>query len=107
MFRSDLYKEKLKDTRWRKRRREILVRDNFKCQKCNHRSYYNEVHHVVYKFGLDPWDYEDEYLLTLCRNCHQEETDGAQHISDIIKKMKLAGMFCDEIKAKMNIKFYQ
>lgn len=99
------YKEKLKTKEWRNRRRQILVRDNFKCQRCGHRSIHNDVHHVVYEWGCEPWEYNDEYLITLCRSCHNEEHKDSKHISEVIKSMKLSGMFCHEIKSKMNINF--
>lgn len=99
------YQEKLKDPRWHKRRRQILVRDFFICQKCGHKAVNNHVHHVVYLFEHEPWEYDDEYLITLCGRCHTLEHIDSKHISDIIKNMKLSGMFCSEIKAKMNVKF--
>ena len=99
------YKEKLKDPRWKKRRLQILERDFFICQKCGHKSNSNHVHHVVYISGHEPWEYNDEYLITLCKRCHELEHIDCKHISDIIKNMKLAGLFCSEIKAKLNVKY--
>lgn len=99
------YKEKLKDPRWRKRRKEVLIRDFYICQKCGHKAKDNHVHHVVYIVGREPWDYDDEYLITLCERCHTLEHKDSKQISAIIRSMKLSGMFCSEIKAKMNLKF--
>lgn len=88
------YTFKLKDPRWRKRREEILYRDRYLCQDCwpagedeetehtlNHlRWLYGEdwytaqlklqVHHLCYISGRQPWEYEDQYLITLCEECH-------------------------------------
>lgn len=98
------YNDKLKDPRWKKRRLEILKRDHFICQRCGHKSKQNEVHHVVYEFGFEPWEYKDEYLITLCRMCHEKETRDSSRLSSLIKNMKLSGFFCSEILNKINLK---
>ena len=91
------YKDKLKCKEWNDRRREILVRDNFMCQKCGHRSTSNHVHHVVYILGVQPWDHPDEYLITLCWVCHNKEHKDETKIKDVIDKMRLSGLFNGEI----------
>ena len=67
------YSDKLKDPRWQKKRLEILNRDNFACQKCFDDESTLNVHHKWYLPNVDPWDYPDELLITLCENHHQEE----------------------------------
>ena len=76
------YREKLLDVRWQKRRLEILSRDEFICQSCcdseetakeEERLLTLHVHHLWYE-GEDPWDAPDEALVTLCSECHEEET---------------------------------
>ena len=71
------YSDLLKDPRWQKKRLEILERDEYKCRSCKAKdeSYdqigkYLNVHHVVYHAGLNPWEYEEEDLITLCDDCH-------------------------------------
>lgn len=96
------YKDKLNAKEWRDRRREILVRDNFTCQKCGHRSRSNHVHHMVYIIGLQPWEHPDECMLTLCSNCHKYEHQSETKIKHIIDRMKLSGMFNDEIANAIN-----
>lgn len=64
------YHDKLLDPRWQRRRLQILLRDDFTCQECLDNKKTVHVHHKVYKFGLDPWDYPDEDLITLCEDCH-------------------------------------
>jgi hypothetical protein len=68
------YDKFLHDDRWYAKRRKILDRDNHKCQWCGkttnlqvHHKYYN-----VYPNGKhpEPWDYPDDALMTLCRDCH-------------------------------------
>lgn len=64
------YSEKLLNPRWQKKRLEILQRDKWSCQICLDKSNTLHVHHLVYHGGLDPWDYEDKDLLTLCDAHH-------------------------------------
>lgn len=94
------YKEKLKDRRWRDRRRQILVRDNYECQSCRHKYHSNDVHHIAYVKGWEPWDYPDEYLLTLCRSCHDNE----HYIENKLKEMRLSGLLWSDIANKIKLK---
>lgn len=72
----DRYSTYLKDSRWKRKRERILERDGHKCTWCG-REDHLEVHHLCYykypngKFA-DPWDYPDEKLITLCRDCHEK-----------------------------------
>ena len=67
---SKSYTEKLTDPRWKERRMEILVRDKGRCVACMS-PHWLQVHHKEYIYGLEPWEYLDEYLVTLCRRCHE------------------------------------
>ena len=64
------YANKLKDPRWQKKRLEIMDRDGFACRACNNRSTTLNVHHKSYTHGLDPWEYANHNLVTLCASCH-------------------------------------
>ena len=66
------YNEKLEDPNWKRRRTEILKRDNYQCQRCKSRLSI-QVHHKKYIINRDPWEYPDENLITLCRYCHKKE----------------------------------
>jgi hypothetical protein len=68
------YAEKLKHPKWQKRRLEILQRDLFTCMDCGDMDTTLHIHHKVYRSGAEPWDYEDNELITLCENCHEQET---------------------------------
>jgi hypothetical protein len=80
------YTTKLRDPRWQDKRKEILDRDGHECVDCKiHLERYPEdtekfagrildVHHKYYESGNDPWEYPNEAFITLCRNCHEEET---------------------------------
>ncbi len=70
------YADRLRDPRWQKKRLEILQRDDFTCRKCRAKDKTLHVHHVAYYSGQDPWDYSDDFLLTLCYECHEDEGGG-------------------------------
>ena len=63
------YKEKLLDPRWQKKRLEILSRDEFACQMCGDAKSTLHVHHILY--NNNPWDIDDDKLITYCQHCHQ------------------------------------
>ena len=62
------YTEKLKDPRWQKKRLQIMSRDNFTCQLCGSDKNTLHVHHKSY--NGDPWESENNDLITLCEDCH-------------------------------------
>lgn len=64
------YQDKLKDPRWQKMRLEIMERDGFKCRKCEAKDKTLHVHHFYYTKGAQPWEYDEEALVTLCDDCH-------------------------------------
>jgi hypothetical protein len=66
------YQDQLKDPRWQKKRLRILNRDKFRCQVCGSKTKTLNIHHLVYKNGKKPWEYEDYHLLTVCQECHNE-----------------------------------
>jgi len=73
----EIYAEKLNDPRWEKRRQQILIRDRFRCMNCNCNENL-QVHHRQYHYlpnqkrFIEPWDYSDEVLITLCADCHRK-----------------------------------
>lgn len=69
------YAQKLRDPRWQKMRLKVMERDEFTCQHCFDTESTLNVHHKDYERGKDPWDYPEDWLETLCENCHQEETE--------------------------------
>lgn len=70
------YGEKLFDPRWIAKKKIILERDNRKCVICGKSEGKLHVHHKQYHFKkrlqvhVDPWDYNDNLLVTLCESCH-------------------------------------
>jgi hypothetical protein len=77
------YSEKLKDPRWQKKRLEIFKRDKFTCQLCTDKENTLVVHHKKYINGKEPWDYKNEFLITLCEKCHEKLKDKIPYKGDI------------------------
>lgn len=83
---------------WQRRRLEILNRDNFTCQRCYDTETQLEVHHVVYRNRTKYQDYLDKELITLCRKCHQHETENLDRsIEFLVYQIRTSGMLSDEI----------
>lgn len=66
------YAKKLLDPRWQRKRLEILSRDDFACFWCGDRESTLHVHHQDY-IGENPWDTPNDFLITLCHDCHSIE----------------------------------
>lgn len=66
------YSKDLKDIRWFRKRKRILIRDNYTCQKCGAKKNLR-VHHKKYISGRRPWQYNEKHLITLCNLCHEKE----------------------------------
>jgi len=76
------YSEKLRDPRWQKKRLCVMQRDGFACRDCGDEKSTLQVHHCRYEKG-EPWEVDDQFLLTLCGSCHE-------HRGLIEKEMKRA-----------------
>lgn len=94
------YWEKLKDPRWQKKRLDILNRDEFACLDCGDTESTLHVHHCLYRRGLEPWEYEDRELRTLCESCHELRAD-IEHDVKLEFARLLALMKKDDISAIM------
>ena len=66
------YRKYLHSKEWKMCREKILERDCHKCCKCG-KTENLDVHHKYYTSGTKPWEYEDDVLVTLCRECHDKE----------------------------------
>ena len=78
------YAEKLKHPKWQKTRLKILERDNFSCQLCMDENSMLVIHHKKYLKDSDPWDYPNDYLITLCSKCHDKFHGKNNYIKQII-----------------------
>jgi hypothetical protein len=83
------YKEKLKHPLWQKKRLEILERDNFTCKLCQNKEETLHIHHHMYEWGKDPWDYNNDVLDTMCSTCHAV----VEYIKMLNKEIVVAGIF--------------
>jgi len=66
------YSEQLKHLNWQKKRLEILKRDKYTCQFCKGKDISLEIHHLIYLSGHLAWEYDNELLISLCSDCHDE-----------------------------------
>lgn len=69
------YQQKLLDPRWQKLRLEIFKRDEWQCQVCFDKDSTLHVHHRWYVRGQEPWESPPAQLVTLCENCHENESN--------------------------------
>lgn len=70
------YSSLLAMEQWKRRREQILKRDNMRCRNCGANSnlqVHHRQYHVCSKTNRKtlPWLYENKYLITLCRTCHE------------------------------------
>jgi hypothetical protein len=90
---------------WQKRRLEIMQRDNWTCQRCYNTEEQLEVHHLVYRGKTKYQDYLDCELITLCRSCHQRETDNLDKAIQYFNyQIRTSGMLSDEIMELASVK---
>lgn len=67
------YEFLLQRREWKAKREIILSRDLHRCTFCGRKESDEvclHVHHKHYIKGLDPWEYKDSELITLCEECH-------------------------------------
>lgn len=64
------YSNKLKHPNWQKKRLEILNRDEFTCKLCADKNNQLHIHHLKYIPGKEPWEIDNEFLITYCSICH-------------------------------------
>lgn len=78
-----------RDSRWQRKRLEIMERDNWTCQSCGRSGGVTlNVHHAYYEKGCKPWEYPNESLVTWCEECHEM-------YNRIIKRIQLQLISCD------------
>lgn len=72
----ELVESTTKSSRWKKLRKQIILRDKCCCRLCMKRGYVEfrklEVHHIVKRVDDPSLIYEPSNLVTLCRTCHEE-----------------------------------
>jgi len=93
------YSEKLTDPRWQRRRLEVFNRDNWTCQCCSNKVLQLEIHHIEYWTGKEPWEYPDNMLITICRDCHEVETVRFKHEQYLLKSLLSNGFLANDLLA--------
>lgn len=76
------YYDDLRSKQWKEKRFEIIQLAGNKCEYCCDSNKQLEVHHGVYLKGKRAWEYPNEVLYCLCRECHftlQELMQQAQY----------------------------
>lgn len=70
---------------------------------CGYESDMNHVHHLYYQRGLDPWEYPDNALIILCKECHENEENNLKDSSDrlynTLRRNRLRSWEIDRITA--------
>lgn len=76
------YAELLRDPRWQKKRLEVLEAAGWTCASCFDDKTELHVHHLRYKWNAKPWEYSNDELSCLCKNCHSKETEAWSMLKD-------------------------
>jgi 5-methylcytosine-specific restriction endonuclease McrA len=97
------YSEKLKDPRWQKKRLEVLNRDNWTCQCCASTTLELQVHHL--RYTTNPWEVDNNHLVTLCAECHTKVSKPALLAS--IRKEMSNGLMSDLYVLKNHVRYYE
>jgi len=91
------YSNKLTSPLWQRKRLEIMQRDDFKCCLCKKTDIELNVHHSYYTPNTEPWEYDSECYVTLCKDCHAYVHNEFSKIVGLIaiKAMKSGLSFSD------------
>ena len=92
------YQKLLNDPRWKEKSSRIIQRDG-RCQKCLSKIGLH-AHHLAYIYGRKPWEYADDWLVTLCYKCHEQETQDTAELLDYFLEIRISGMWSKEIFKK-------
>jgi hypothetical protein len=96
------YNSLLEREEWQQRRRNILHRDNHKCQSstCDGQSKVLEVHHLEYlSYEMRPEEYPNDMLITLCSRCHRKEKMRYKYEESLLVSLKMNGFLQPDIAA--------
>ena len=93
------YSEKLRNPKWQQKRLKIFERDNWTCKCCGDKERNQHVHHVDYIPGIDPWDYSDDMLITLCDVCHAKENGRIELEKNLATTLKMKGFLISDLLA--------
>lgn len=83
------YWEKLQDPRWQKKRLEVMQEAGFECSRCGSTENTLNVHHKEYLKGHEPWEYDLEQLVCLCKDCHELMHDSNYALRYVISNLPI------------------
>lgn len=77
------YAQQLMHPNWQRRRLHMLEQAAWQCTSCYAEEVTLHVHHRQYFKGRMAWEYSDDELAVLCKNCHDIE----HHDDEQLKRM--------------------
>ena len=63
------YRKQLKSEKWYAFRNKVFKKRGKRCENCGN-TLSLQVHHLSYKTGHKPWEYDICDVVVLCRDCH-------------------------------------
>ena len=60
-----------------------MKRDKFKCTECGDKENMLQVHHKMYLNGKKVWEYPNELLVTLCKDCHSGKNEQKREFEEL------------------------
>ena len=85
------YSDLLKDPRWQRKRLEVLDSSGWACSNCGDKTKTLHVHHLKYRRGAKPWEYEADELRSLCETCHEDATAAIRKLEEAVDGVKIMG----------------
>jgi hypothetical protein len=79
--------EQYKRPEWQKKRLEVMESAGFACQECYSETNTLTVHHTFYVRGRKPWEYPNDSLQCLCKECHEKRTQAAAELKLMIGQL--------------------
>ena len=80
------YERYIKSSKWRNIRQRVMARDGQRCKMCNSTENL-QVHHLTYEHLYKEENYLYD-LVTLCKKCHEKETNKGKQAHLIYKEIK-------------------
>lgn len=63
--------ELYKHPKWQKKRLEVMQAAGHRCERCGDDEHELQIHHGFYARNRKPWEYPNETLFCLCKECHE------------------------------------
>jgi hypothetical protein len=81
------YREQLEHPMWQRKRLELLSERSFQCECCHSAEKQLHVHHKRYEKNKEVWEYENDDLLCLCKDCHKIRHNLERKIAEIASNL--------------------